>query len=151
MCEKCEALTKERDERPPCQCVMFDDSETPKECGLLRQADEEIDRLKQENAGLKEYSDSRDESIKVYREEIKELKQALDNATENRWSAWEIERAEVKGDNMAKEFRIEDLEQEIKELKERLFATHDWYCGCGHWNGANLSKCAVCSRKPGER
>jgi len=25
---------------------------------------------------------------------------------------------------------------------------HHWCCGCGHWNGANLSTCAVCGRKP---
>jgi hypothetical protein len=25
---------------------------------------------------------------------------------------------------------------------------HDWYCGCGHWNGANLSICACCGRSP---
>ena len=28
--------------------------------------------------------------------------------------------------------------------------SHDWMCGCGHWNGANLYECAVCRRKPGE-
>lgn len=26
--------------------------------------------------------------------------------------------------------------------------THDWKCGCGHWNGPNLAFCAVCGRKP---
>lgn len=35
---------------------------------------DEIELLKAENKGLREYSDSRDESIAVYREEIKELK-----------------------------------------------------------------------------
>ena len=25
---------------------------------------------------------------------------------------------------------------------------HDWECGCGHWNGSNLSVCAVCGRTP---
>jgi len=27
---------------------------------------------------------------------------------------------------------------------------HDWYCGCGHWNGSNLSVCARCGRTPSE-
>lgn len=38
---------------------------------------EELESLKAENKGLKEYADSRDESIAVYREEIKELKADL--------------------------------------------------------------------------
>jgi len=25
---------------------------------------------------------------------------------------------------------------------------HHWYCGCGHWNGANLMACATCGRDP---
>lgn len=25
---------------------------------------------------------------------------------------------------------------------------HDWMCGCGHWNGCNLSRCACCCRDP---
>lgn len=29
--------------------------------------------------------------------------------------------------------------------------THDWRCGCGHWNGPNLYKCAQCYRRPGAR
>jgi hypothetical protein len=29
--------------------------------------------------------------------------------------------------------------------------SHDWQCGCGHWNGSNLSLCAQCGRRPGER
>lgn len=28
--------------------------------------------------------------------------------------------------------------------------THDWYCGCGHWNGPNLAICAMCGRTPNE-
>jgi hypothetical protein len=27
---------------------------------------------------------------------------------------------------------------------------HDWHCGCGHWNGANLAVCAMCGRTPNE-
>ncbi|MFA5724467.1 MAG: hypothetical protein WC979_09505 [Candidatus Pacearchaeota archaeon] len=27
---------------------------------------------------------------------------------------------------------------------------HDWFCGCGHWNGPNLSMCAMCGRSPNE-
>ena len=26
---------------------------------------------------------------------------------------------------------------------------HDWLCDCGHWNGPNLSVCAVCRLSPG--
>ena len=35
-------------------------------------------------------------------------------------------------------------EARIKELE----ATHDWHCGCDHWNGPNLSVCAQCGRTP---
>jgi hypothetical protein len=28
--------------------------------------------------------------------------------------------------------------------------SHDWYCGCGHWNGCNLAICALCGRTPSE-
>ena len=41
---------------------------------------------------------------------------------------------------------IKELQEEIDKLKEG----HDWYCGCGHWNGANLAVCALCGRTPGE-
>lgn len=41
---------------------------------------------------------------------------------------------------------IARLQARIKELE----ATHDWYCGCGHWNGPNLSVCALCGRTPSE-
>ena len=27
---------------------------------------------------------------------------------------------------------------------------YHWYCGCSHWNGANLSTCAMCGRTPNE-
>ena len=30
----------------------------------------------------------------------------------------------------------------------KLLDNHDWYCGCGHWNGANLSNCSMCNRTP---
>lgn len=26
-----------------------------------------------------------------------------------------------------------------------------WTCGCGHTNGVNLSTCAQCGRRPGQR
>ena len=39
--------------------------------------------------------------------------------------------------------------QYIIELEKQLAETHDWYCGCGHWNGSNLSVCALCGRTPG--
>ena len=28
---------------------------------------------------------------------------------------------------------------------------HSWTCGCGHVNGANLTTCARCERRPGDR
>lgn len=37
----------------------------------------------------------------------------------------------------------------IIELEKQLAETHDWLCGCGHWNGPNLSVCALCGRTPG--
>jgi hypothetical protein len=42
--------------------------------------------------------------------------------------------------------RLEAGEKAIEKLAE----VHDWYCGCGHWNGANLSFCAACRREPNE-
>lgn len=38
------------------------------------------------------------------------------------------------------------------EIDASLFTNkeHDWYCGCGHWNGSNLAVCALCGRTPGE-
>lgn len=29
--------------------------------------------------------------------------------------------------------------------------SHDWRCGCDHWNGPNLNKCALCGRRPNEQ
>lgn len=40
----------------------------------------------------------------------------------------------------------ERLREENRQLKE----SHDWYCGCGHWNGASLATCSVCKRRPNE-
>lgn len=74
--------------------------------------------LRDENAGLKEYSESRDESIAVYREEIKELREALDNATNNKWSDWQLERAKIKGAETANAFRIIELGLENAELNK---------------------------------
>lgn len=34
----------------------------------------------------------------------------------------------------------------IHKLSEQ--SEHDWYCGCGHWNGPNLAFCAICRRDP---
>lgn len=39
-----------------------------------------------------------------------------------------------------------EIRDELKDQRE-----HHWYCGCGHWNGANLATCADCGRKPGEQ
>jgi len=41
-------------------------------------------------------------------------------------------------------------EGRIEGIKNRQMAeSHDWYCGCGHWNGVNLAVCALCGRTPG--
>lgn len=37
------------------------------------------------------------------------------------------------------------LDKIIALLKEQQ--EHHWYCGCGHWNGANLAACGACGRK----
>jgi hypothetical protein len=34
--------------------------------------------------------------------------------------------------------------------KKELIESHDWHCGCGHWNGCNLATCAMCGRTPSE-
>jgi chromosome segregation ATPase len=66
---------------------------------------EQVTLLTAENKGLSEYSNSRDESIKVYREEIKELKEEL-----LQWrKAWEM---------YEKEYF--ELTKEKVKLKERL-------------------------------
>ena len=41
-------------------------------------------------------------------------------------------------------------EEVINFLDGKENENHDWYCGCGHWNGCNLSVCAMCGRTPGE-
>ena len=42
-------------------------------------------------------------------------------------------------------------EGRLRGIKEAQPAeSHDWYCGCGHWNGANLEICAMCGRTPSE-
>jgi hypothetical protein len=69
----------------------------------------------------KEVSDF-DLSFGVVRE-VADLKQGLDYALE----------------------RIANLQKDIGLM------THDWQCGCAHWNGSNLSICADCGRKPNER
>jgi hypothetical protein len=43
------------------------------------------------------------------------------------------------------------LMSQCDELFEKEFDyNHDWYCGCGHWNGCNLTICALCGRTPSE-
>jgi len=42
-------------------------------------------------------------------------------------------------------------EGQIEKIKSRQETkNHDWYCGCGHWNGANLAVCAMCDRIPSD-
>lgn len=38
----------------------------------------------------------------------------------------------------------------ILYLPDDITENHDWCCGCGHWNGCNLSVCAACGREPNE-
>jgi len=40
-----------------------------------------------------------------------------------------------------------DLKRQVEDLKS---SNHDWYCACDHWNGSNLTTCAVCGRTPYE-
>lgn len=39
--------------------------------------------------------------------------------------------------------------EKIDRLRE-AGECHDWGCGCGHYNGANLATCAMCGRTPGD-
>jgi hypothetical protein len=41
-----------------------------------------------------------------------------------------------------------DTAEIIRQLQERIAESHDWQCGCGHWNGANLDHCGDCGRTP---
>ena len=66
--------------------------------------------------------------------------------------AWRDETSTVLADALrAAMVRLEEAEKESKGLRERLAQNHDWYCPCGHWNGANLDQCAACARHPGEQ
>lgn len=38
----------------------------------------------------------------------------------------------------------------FRELEEKGNSSHDWNCGCGHWNGANLATCTMCGRNPSD-
>jgi len=38
----------------------------------------------------------------------------------------------------------------LRKENEALKKNHDWYCACDHWNGSNLSVCAMCGRTPSE-
>jgi len=55
------------------------------------------------------------------------------------WQQLEAENAELTQ-------RAEKAEALLEKAKGDC---HDWYCGCGHWNGANLEDCAQCGRRPG--
>ena len=50
--------------------------------------------------------------------------------------------------------RLDELTTEKNRLRSSNAAlvagNHDWFCGCGHWNGCNLSNCSVCNRTAGE-
>lgn len=41
------------------------------------------------------------------------------------------------------------LEAAVRRMERMIMENHDWCCGCGHWNGANLAKCGQCGRQPG--
>ena len=43
---------------------------------------------------------------------------------------------------------LKEREKQGKRIEE-LEETHDWQCGCGHWNGPNLPHCGMCGRRPG--
>ncbi|HSW62196.1 MAG TPA: hypothetical protein VLH56_02575 [Dissulfurispiraceae bacterium] len=53
-------------------------------------------------------------------------------------------------DDMAETYMEDNLrlQARVRELEANIAETHDWYCGCGHWNGSNLSVCAQCGRTP---
>lgn len=44
--------------------------------------------------------------------------------------------------------RIKNIESRLQEAEQ--LNSHDWQCGCSHWNGSNLAHCADCGRKPNE-
>jgi hypothetical protein len=60
--------------------------------------------------------------------------------------------AELRGHNTALRMDNKDLMGRIEKAGAICVegSSHDWYCGCGHWNGANLAVCALCGRTPGE-
>ena len=68
-------------------------------------ANNEIERIKAENKGLDEYSNSRDESIRVYREEIERLKYMTEKFNK-----------QIDSDNE----EIIDLHAEIEQLKKEI-------------------------------
>jgi hypothetical protein len=58
---------------------------------------------------------------------VKELEGELNCATNNQWGEWEIERAKIKGENMAQGFRINELTAERDRLREALCGLLDNY------------------------
>jgi hypothetical protein len=47
---------------------------------------------------------------------------------------------------------LEKITEKLQQIADILSnqADHHWYCGCGHWNGANLMVCARCGSEPNE-
>ena len=55
------------------------------------------------------------------------------------WACGEIERLRIERSG---------LRDENERLQAVIEESHDWYCGCGHWNGPNLAECGMCGRTP---
>jgi hypothetical protein len=56
------------------------------------------------------------------------------------YETWEVRIAQADAAMIQQAYWIVRYNKEVVE-------SHDWYCGCGHWNGSNLAVCAGCGRE----
>lgn len=84
--------------------------------------------------------------------ELAKLKRAYEHGLKTLWNGVPIDKLDRDADSRdIYEYVIAELTTAKAELETLREATHDWSCGCGHWNGPNLEFCAMCGRTPGDK
>ncbi len=93
---------------------------------MLEDAEARVIRLQKELAECKkqlefhETSTIQEDEIERLEKELARVTEALNDATNNVWSAWELEKGDIKGQNMAQAFRIGELEKDLALAKKNL-------------------------------